>query len=37
MEKGKLTEGTYKVVLMQVSKNTGAIICDEEPHLITIN
>lgn len=37
MEKGKLTEGTYEVVLMQVSKNTGAIICDNEPHLITIN
>lgn len=36
MEKGKLAEGTYEVVLMQISKNTGAIICDNEPHLITV-
>lgn len=37
MEKGALTAGTYEMVLVQTNKDKGAIICDNEPHLITIN
>lgn len=37
MEKGKLTRGTYEILLMQINDKKGAILCDNEPHLITIN
>lgn len=36
MEKDKLAKGVYEIVLMQVGKETGVIICDNEPHHITI-
>jgi hypothetical protein len=36
MEKDNLVAGTYEVVLLQANKDTGAIICDSEPHHITV-
>jgi hypothetical protein len=36
LDEGKLAPGTYEIVLVQLSRTTGAAICNGEPHIISI-